>query len=663
MSQKPRPKWPINRRAFLGAMTAGTGVLLLDRLRDSLISEARAAGDRPKRLVIFVNGNGLHEERYKTTVRSETDFDLPPIFAPLQPYKQDLIIVQKLFNPHNKELHGNGWATLSVVPSPRTGGDQDGAFFALPSGVSLDRHLAREIGGQTPFPSINLGLLEERESVPHCSSDGPGRAFPAERSPVTAYSRLFGPLLPRGGIPTEKLLAQDKSVLDRTQRDIQRTLARLAGPERAKMEQYLESIRALELRLSRLGAVQAACAGAPAPAARLHDLQQSRGPVEPEVIQGHIDVAFNALACGLTRIAAISMHGRTAAFNPIPAVGSTVGHHIECHDLNNDAIQRIDTLFSQQVAVMLGKLKGAPEGSGTMLDNTLVMWINSGGGLHHSGWNNHAVVLAGKAGGALRTGRYLTFPLGAHCVTIKLGAQVAAALLAVGSGLVVDTINLPLLGPTALGWAAAPLTLCWILFATNAMNFIDGINGLAAGVSALAAAILALIAASHGGWFVYFTSLMLAAGLVGFLPFNFPRARIFMGDVGSQFCGFVLAVLAVAAGRFQGIEMSILLVPMLLFGVLYDVAFTLARRLLAGERVTQGHRGHLYQVAHRAGLPVPTVTLIHWGFVLWGGLCCWLFLDLAGLPRALAPLLVLPPQLLWTATVIHRARTNPIGPW
>ena len=66
---------------------------------------------------------------------------------------------------------------------------------------------------------------------------------------------------------------------------------------------------------------------------------------------------------------------------------------------------------------------------------------------------------------------------------------------------------------------------------------------------------------AQGGWFVYFAALLLAAGLAGFLPFNFPRARIFMGDVGSQFCGFVLAVLGVAASRFDAVEMSFLLVP------------------------------------------------------------------------------------------------------
>ena len=247
--------------------------------------------------------------------------------------------------------------------------------------------------------------------------------------------------------------------------------------------------------------------------------------------------------------------------------------------------------------------------------------------------------------------------------TVKLGAQLGAAVLAVGSGLVVDGVNLPLAGPLALGWVGAPLTLAWIVFATNAMNFIDGLNGLAAGVSALAAGVLAGIAATYGGWFVYFASLLLVAGLLGFLPFNFPRARIFLGDVGSQFCGFVLAVLAVAAGRFQGVELSVLLVPMLLFGVLFDVAFTLVRRALAGERVTEAHRGHLYQVAHRAGVPAVVVTLAHWGFVLWGGACCAGFLGVQGVWKGLVPLLVLPPQLAWLLLVVHRARRRGVGRW
>lgn len=246
---------------------------------------------------------------------------------------------------------------------------------------------------------------------------------------------------------------------------------------------------------------------------------------------------------------------------------------------------------------------------------------------------------------------------------VKLAAQIAAAVLAVGGGLWVQEIRVPVIGAVALGWFGPVLSLVWIVAATNAMNFIDGLNGLASGVSMLACLVLAAIAASVGAWFVYFTAFMLAAALLGFLPFNFPHARIFMGDVGSQFCGFLLAVLAIAAGRFDTVELSIALVPMLLFGVLFDVAFTLVRRGLAHDRLMQAHRSHLYQMAQRSGLAAWRVTLIHWSFVLWGGLCCLGVVMAASAWKPVWILMVLPPQLAWLAWVIRRTRREGITQW
>jgi UDP-GlcNAc:undecaprenyl-phosphate GlcNAc-1-phosphate transferase len=247
--------------------------------------------------------------------------------------------------------------------------------------------------------------------------------------------------------------------------------------------------------------------------------------------------------------------------------------------------------------------------------------------------------------------------------SVKLGAQVLAGLVAVGSGLYVRGYHAPYVGDIAVGWLAPPATLFWLLFATNAMNFIDGLNGLAGGVALIAAGFLAGIAATHDGWFAYAASLLLAAGIAGFLPFNFPRARIFMGDVGSQFCGFMLAVLAVVASRFQGLELSFLLVPMLLSGVLFDVAFTLLRRAVAGERLTAPHRGHLYQVAQRSGVPAPVVALVHWGFAIYGGLCCLLFIASPTAWKPLVPALTLVPQLAWLGFVVSRAGRAGIERW
>ena len=247
--------------------------------------------------------------------------------------------------------------------------------------------------------------------------------------------------------------------------------------------------------------------------------------------------------------------------------------------------------------------------------------------------------------------------------TVKLTAQVLAAFIAVASGLYVRDYRLPYVGPMYVGWIGVPATAVWLLFATNAMNFIDGLNGLAAGVAMISGCFLAGMAAAYSAWFAYFAALLLVAGLAGFLPFNFPRARIFMGDVGSQFCGFVLAVLAVVASRFEGAELSFLIVPMLLSGVLFDVAFTLVRRAMAGERLTEPHRGHLYQVAHQSGMSAIAVTLVHWGFAGFGGLSALAFLAAPPALKPFVPLLTFAPQLVWLGYVRNRARQAKLARW
>jgi UDP-GlcNAc:undecaprenyl-phosphate GlcNAc-1-phosphate transferase len=246
---------------------------------------------------------------------------------------------------------------------------------------------------------------------------------------------------------------------------------------------------------------------------------------------------------------------------------------------------------------------------------------------------------------------------------IKLAAQFAAASIAVATGLWVHVFALPLIGTVDLGLAGIPLTFFFILYVTNAMNFIDGLNGLASGVTLIACLFLAGIAAAYNGFFVYTAALLLAGGVLGFLPYNFPNAKIFMGDVGSQFCGFMLALFGIAAARYGALPLSFLLVPLLLSGVLYDVTFTLIRRILARENIARAHRGHLYQIAQRAGVDARAVALLHWAFAATGGLTAIGFLAaghnwkpaIAAIPFAL--------QAVWTAYVLNRARAASIGKW
>jgi len=244
---------------------------------------------------------------------------------------------------------------------------------------------------------------------------------------------------------------------------------------------------------------------------------------------------------------------------------------------------------------------------------------------------------------------------------LRLAAQCGAALVVVGSGLVVSRLALPWIGVTDLGVVGVVLTLVWIVGCTNAVNFMDGLDGLVGGTLLLAGLGLALVAALQGGWFVYAAALFLAAGFAGFLPFNLHPARIFMGDVGSQFAGFMFATMAVAAARFDGQQVSFLIVPLLLFGLLFDAGFTLARRAVMGERLAEGHRTHLYQLAQRSGMPTRAVAATHWGFAIFHAVLALAFLAMTPSAKPLVVLPALAVQLVWLTYVVRRMRHAGLG--
>ena len=244
---------------------------------------------------------------------------------------------------------------------------------------------------------------------------------------------------------------------------------------------------------------------------------------------------------------------------------------------------------------------------------------------------------------------------------VKLAAQLVAAAIATAGGLLGTAPTLPIFGVVPLGWLGWPLTMLWLVAATNAVNFMDGLNGLAAGVVGLAALVVGCISladATPAG----LVSLALTAGIAGFLPFNYPQARIFMGDVGSQFCGFMLAGLGLAASHASP-TIPILLVPMLLVGLLFAVVFTLVRRVMARDRLTEAHRSHLYQIAHRSGLPAWLITLAEWSFVLSGAVAAALLEQREPASAAAAIAALGLPQAIWLVVVVRRARRVRLGRW
>ena len=161
----------------------------------------------------------------------------------------------------------------------------------------------------------------------------------------------------------------------------------------------------------------------------------------------------------------------------------------------------------------------------------------------------------------------------------KFAGQIVAAIYVWQCGFRVETVTSPFGGTFELGMLSLPLTLLWVVGITNAVNLIDGLDGLATGVALITISAVAVIAFSRGELGVTAASVALAGSLIGFLRFNFNPARIFLGDSGSLFLGFVLAVTSVR-GSQKGPTAVAILVPLLVLGLpLLDTSMTVVRRL------------------------------------------------------------------------------------
>lgn len=249
-----------------------------------------------------------------------------------------------------------------------------------------------------------------------------------------------------------------------------------------------------------------------------------------------------------------------------------------------------------------------------------------------------------------------------HAVSfkVKLGGQIIAIIVGLSTGIVIDMVHLPIWGEVYFGVWAYPLTFIWILGLTNAYNFIDGLDGFAASTAVIAALFLAYITFRQGSHFIYLASLTLAAASVGFLIFNWPPAKIFMGDVGSTFLGLAFAVMAVIAARYDHSHTSLFVVPLLLFHFIFDATFTFARRLHAGENVFAAHRSHLYQLLNRIGYSHKQLALIYSGMaVAQGAAAIWMVSSL-GTERVYVFLPFLFCYWIFAKWVVFKARRKGI---
>jgi UDP-N-acetylmuramyl pentapeptide phosphotransferase/UDP-N-acetylglucosamine-1-phosphate transferase len=199
----------------------------------------------------------------------------------------------------------------------------------------------------------------------------------------------------------------------------------------------------------------------------------------------------------------------------------------------------------------------------------------------------------------------------------RFAVHLAAAVAAVAVLGPVTRVDLGSLGMLRFGLLAWPLTLLWIVGLTNAFNFMDGSDGIAGITAAAAATGIAVAAAACGSGAVAVIAAAFASASLGFLTSNWQPARIFMGDVGSAFCGFLLAVLPLAV-RADAVPEVLPVAVLALWPFIFDTSLTLLRRLRAGENIFQAHRSHLYQRLMIAGWSHRAVASLYGGLAAFG---------------------------------------------
>jgi hypothetical protein len=395
----------ISRRALLGAGAAIGASTLLPR--------GAFAGPTapPKRLVIVFSANGTIYDAWKPT-GSETNFTLPAILQPLAPFQGKLLVLDGInvksagFGPGDDHMRGIGHMLtgIELLPGTTQGGAGTPAGFA--GGISIDQRIAQDIGQATRFPSLEFGVMVQKADVwSRMIYAGANQPLPPMEDPVKAFARVFaGSNLNQAQLAT--LLKKRQSVLDYAQKSLDRLGPNVSADDRLRLQQHQDSIRAIEKQLI---AQTAACQPPSVGTIGLTDINNY-----PSIAKTQMDMLVASLACDQTRIASLQF-SHSVSDIPFPWLGIGTGHHTLSHKDDSDTVSKgqlvqINTWYATQLAYLLKQLDSVPEADGTtLLDNCLVLWVNelAKGNVHSH--NPLPVVIAGKCGGAIRVGRYVTY--------------------------------------------------------------------------------------------------------------------------------------------------------------------------------------------------------------------------------------------------------------
>ncbi len=400
---RSRLRGEVSRRALLGL---GASAALCPFV--PVLDTRASALALPRRLVILFSSNGTIGDAWDPS----PGLELGPILQPLAAHKQRLLFLNNLrmecaFHS-SAQAHApamNGCLTGAIAIPNGPGGEA--AEHGLPGGASVDQIIAQRIGAETKFPSLELGagsLAGVGDALGHLVSAGREQPLLPENDPRAAFQRLFGEL---DDPAHAQRVADRRSVLDLVAGDLQRLQGELGQDEQHKLAAHLQAVRELEqsLELGTGPLANAACQ-VPAPP-QIPDAGPETLALEiPAIVRAQIELAVMALACDLTRIVTLDIGGGGSGLVH-SWLGHTADHHTLAHDEFESAPQliEINTWVAEQYAYLLDQLAAVPEGDGSVLDNTVVLWLNELATGNHL-YDGLRVVMSG--GGYFTPGRLVT---------------------------------------------------------------------------------------------------------------------------------------------------------------------------------------------------------------------------------------------------------------
>ncbi len=425
--------WQISRRTMLKGVGAMMSLPLLEAMGPFTAGAASAAarkGKHPVRLAVLYMPNGVNPHAW-TPKGTGANFELSPILEPLAQHKNDLLVLTDLWNAASNTGDGHyvktgGFLTGTTI-TRTTGSD-------LRSGaVSMDQVIAQHIGNLTPLPSLELGIEPPATGVDtnvgytqlygaHISWSTPVTPLAKEINPKLAFDRLF-----RSNTESRRAeAARDKSVIDLVMEDARRLQRKLGRADQQKLNEYLDSVRSVEKRIE-FDAKRQKNDVLDDPLARqaVEELgrridvysdparvSERRGN-HTEHVKLMLDLMVMAFWTDSTRISTFMFGNAVSGRNFSFLDGVKGGHHQTSHHENDkeklEQYKRINAWHMAQLAYMLDKMKAIKEGEGTLLDNSMVLF---GAGMRDGNAHNPRnlpIVLAGRGGGTIATGRHLVY--------------------------------------------------------------------------------------------------------------------------------------------------------------------------------------------------------------------------------------------------------------